>query len=147
MRNVMCRGTLAALGCAVMAGIASPALAQGEVNIYSYREPGLIDPLLKAFTEMTGIKVNVVFASAGLNERLAGEIARVMQGLRRMKLAKVPGVAESLDWAAALAALHADHLDPDVVRATLGCIVKEVEDTKRLEADLAAGRLAELLGS
>jgi MoxR-like ATPase len=83
----------------------------------------------------------------GLNERLAGEIARVMQGLRRMKLAKVPGVAESLDWAAALAALHADHLDPDVVRATLGCIVKEVEDTKRLEADLAAGRLAELLGS
>jgi MoxR-like ATPase len=83
----------------------------------------------------------------GLNQRLAGEIARVMQGLRRMKLAKVPGVAESLDWAAALAALHADHLDPDVVRATLGCIAKEVEDTKRLEADLGAGRLAELLGS
>ena len=53
--------------------LASPALAQGEVNIYSYREPGLIDPLLKAFTEKTGIKVNVVFASAGLNERLAAE--------------------------------------------------------------------------
>jgi MoxR-like ATPase len=83
----------------------------------------------------------------GLNQRLAGEIARVMQGLRRMKLAKVPGVAESLDWAAALAALHADHLDLDVVRATLGCILKEVEDTRRLEGELAAGRLAELLGS
>ena len=51
----------------------SAALAQGEVNIYSYREPGLIDPLLKAFTEKTGIKTNVVFASAGLNERLAAE--------------------------------------------------------------------------
>jgi MoxR-like ATPase len=82
----------------------------------------------------------------GINERLAGEIARMMQGLRRMKLAKVPGVAETLDWAAALAALHADHLDPDVVRATLGCIVKEMEDVKRLEADLAGGRLSELLG-
>ena len=51
----------------------SAALAQGEVNIYSYREPQLIDPLLKAFTDKTGIKTNVVFASAGLNERLAAE--------------------------------------------------------------------------
>ncbi|MGH7268147.1 MAG: AAA family ATPase [Candidatus Rokuibacteriota bacterium] len=82
----------------------------------------------------------------GVNERLAGEVARVMQGLRRMKLAKVPGVAETLDWAAALAALHADHLDPEVVRETLGCILKEVDDVKRLEADLAAGRLSEMLG-
>lgn len=53
--------------------LAGPAAAQGEVNIYSYREPGLIDPLLKAFTAKTGIKTNVVFASAGLNERLAAE--------------------------------------------------------------------------
>jgi len=82
----------------------------------------------------------------GIHERLAGEIARVMQGLRRMKLAKVPGVAESLDWAAALVALHAEHLDPELVRQTLGCVLKEVEDVKRLEADLAAGRFAELLG-
>jgi iron(III) transport system substrate-binding protein len=53
--------------------IAAAAQAQEEVNIYSYREPGLIDPLLKAFTAKTGIKANVVFASAGLNERLAAE--------------------------------------------------------------------------
>jgi MoxR-like ATPase len=81
----------------------------------------------------------------GIEERLAQQIARVMQGLRRMKLAKAPGVAESLDWAAALAALHADHLEPGLVRETLGCVVKEVEDVKRLEADLVAGRLAGLL--
>ncbi len=81
----------------------------------------------------------------GVNERLAGQIARVMQSLRRMKLAKVPGVAETLDWTAALVALHADHLDPELVRETLGCVLKEVEDVKRVEADLAAGRLAELL--
>jgi iron(III) transport system substrate-binding protein len=56
-----------------LAAYAAPASAQGEVNIYSYREPQLIDPLLKAFTTKTGIKTNVVFASAGLNERLAAE--------------------------------------------------------------------------
>jgi MoxR-like ATPase len=83
----------------------------------------------------------------GVNERLAGQIARTMQSLRRMKLAKVPGVAETLDWAAALAALHADHLDAELVRETLGCVLKEVDDIKRLEADLAAGRLSELLES
>jgi MoxR-like ATPase len=83
----------------------------------------------------------------GVNERLAGQIARVMQGLRRMKLSKVPGVAETLDWAAAIAALHADHLDAEPVRETLGCVLKEVDDVKRLEADLAGGRLSELLES
>ena len=81
----------------------------------------------------------------GLNERLAGQIARVMQNLRRRQLQKAPGVAESLDWAAALVALHADHLDAEIVRETLGCVVKEVDDVKRLEADLASGRLSELL--
>ena len=53
--------------------VPSAAAAAESVNIYSYREPGLIDPLLKAFTERTGIKANVVFAQAGLNERLAAE--------------------------------------------------------------------------
>jgi iron(III) transport system substrate-binding protein len=62
-----------AFALAAAMGAATAALAQGEVNIYSYREPGLIDPLLKAFTAKTGIKTNVVFASAGLNERLAAE--------------------------------------------------------------------------
>src|SRR5262245_17183761 len=83
----------------------------------------------------------------GVNERLAGQIARVMQSLRRRQLLKVPGVAETLDWAAALAALHADHLDAELVRETLGCVLKEVDDVKRLEADLASGRLSELLES
>ena len=81
----------------------------------------------------------------GINERLAGQIARVMQNLRRRQLQKVPGVAESLDWASALVALHADHLDAELARETLGCVLKEVDDVKRIEADLAAGRLSELL--
>lgn len=47
--------------------------AAEKVNIYSYRQPQLIDPLLKAFTAKTGIETNVVFAAAGLNERMAAE--------------------------------------------------------------------------
>src|SRR5262245_12939327 len=62
-----------ALALTALAGLAPAALAQGEVNIYSYREPQLIDPPLKAFTDKTGIKANVVYAAAGLNERLAAE--------------------------------------------------------------------------
>ena len=64
--------------CAAVLAVAShasapSAYAEGEVNIYSYREPGLINPLLAAFTKETGIKTNVVFASNGLIERLAAE--------------------------------------------------------------------------
>ena len=45
----------------------------GEVNVYSYRQPYLIDPLFKDFTAKTGIKVNVIFAEKGLIERIAAE--------------------------------------------------------------------------
>lgn len=55
--------------------IALPALS-AEVNVYSYRQPELIDPLTKAFTEKTGIEVNTVFLRKGLQERLAAEADR-----------------------------------------------------------------------
>lgn len=54
-------------------GVSVPAYAAGSVNIYSYREPKLIEPLLQAFTAKTGITTNVVFANTGLIERLATE--------------------------------------------------------------------------
>ncbi len=61
----------AALLCAA---VAAPALAQStEVNVYSYREPGLIQPLLDKFSAQTGIKANVLFAGDGLLERVAAE--------------------------------------------------------------------------
>lgn len=53
--------------------LATAAKADGEVNVYSYRQPFLIDPLLKAFTDKTGIKTNVIFAKKGLVERMAAE--------------------------------------------------------------------------
>jgi MoxR-like ATPase len=80
----------------------------------------------------------------GINERLAEEIARIMQVLRRQRLAKPPGVAESLDWAAALAALHASHLDEALVTETLGCILKDADDIKRFQRELAGRGLPAL---
>lgn len=46
---------------------------EGEVNLYSYRQPFLIEPMLKAFTKESGIKVNVVYAKKGMLERLKAE--------------------------------------------------------------------------
>jgi iron(III) transport system substrate-binding protein len=63
----------AALFATALAGAAAPALAQAEVNIYSYREPGLMQPLLDAFSAETGIKANVLYAGDGLLERVAAE--------------------------------------------------------------------------
>jgi iron(III) transport system substrate-binding protein len=62
-----------ALALATVSFAAAPASADGEVNIYSYRQPFLIQPLLDAFTAETGINTNVVFASNGLGERIAAE--------------------------------------------------------------------------
>ena len=77
----------------------------------------------------------------GLNGRLAREIARFMEALRHVRLSKVPGVAETLDWAQALAALHADHLDETLVTETLGCVLKDAEDIKRFRAEVARSGL------
>ena len=51
----------------------SQASVATEVNIYSHRQPFLIKPFLRAFTEKTGIKTNVVYASKGLVQRLLAE--------------------------------------------------------------------------
>ena len=72
----------------------------------------------------------------GIDARLAREIARFMESLRTVRLGKVPGVAETLDWAQALTALHADHLDPDLVVETLGCVLKDPDDIKRVRREL-----------
>ena len=62
------------LVCAIAA---SPALAQrgevGEVNVYTYREAKLIQPMFDAFTKDTGIKVNIISASSGLEQRIKTE--------------------------------------------------------------------------
>jgi iron(III) transport system substrate-binding protein len=66
------RALLAALAASTV-GLAAPALAQGAVNVYTYREAALIKPLFDAFTADTGIKVNTISAAQGLEQRIASE--------------------------------------------------------------------------
>jgi MoxR-like ATPase len=68
----------------------------------------------------------------GINDRLARQIGAFMQMVRGVNLDKVPGIAETLDWSAALLALHRDHLDPAAVEETLGCLCKDQEDLTRV---------------
>src|SRR5438445_12987115 len=72
MINFRATAATAALLCLTAFG-ASPASADGEVNVYTYRETKLIQPLFDAFTKDTGIKVNVVSASSGLEQRMKAE--------------------------------------------------------------------------
>jgi MoxR-like ATPase len=77
----------------------------------------------------------------GVNEMLARQISQFMETLRTIRLAKVPGVAETLDWAQALSSLHADHLDEELIAETLGCVLKDADDVKRFKRELGAGGL------
>jgi MoxR-like ATPase len=81
----------------------------------------------------------------GINARLAREVARFMEVLRRVRLTKVPGVAETLDWAQALVSLHADYLDEELVQETLGCVLKDADDIKRFRAEVAKAGLSPFL--
>src|ERR1039457_729950 len=65
-------------------------------------------------------------------ESLAGQICRFMEAVREIELDKRPGVAETLDWSNALSELNGASLTPEVVRSTLGCIVKSKRDIERV---------------
>ncbi|MDH2925194.1 iron(III) transport system substrate-binding protein [Nicoletella semolina] len=64
---------LSAVALAVSAFASTSAFAANEVNVYSYRQPYLIEPMLKEFEKATGIKVNVTFADKGLVDRVKQE--------------------------------------------------------------------------
>ncbi|MFZ1885250.1 MAG: MoxR family ATPase [Rhodoplanes sp.] len=69
----------------------------------------------------------------GVGARLSAEIVHVVQALRRQDLFKAPGVAETLDWAAALVELDAVALDPAMVSDTLGVLLKYQDDIARIQ--------------
>jgi MoxR-like ATPase len=72
-----------------------------------------------------------------IDERLARQIARFVEFLREQPFQKVPGVAESLDWALALTRLHHDALDERTLERTLGCVLKVQEDWELLRSQRA----------
>ena len=67
------RAALMGGAVAISAASTGAAVQADEVNIYTTREPGLIQPLLDAYTEKTGVKVNTVFLKDGMPERAASE--------------------------------------------------------------------------
>ena len=67
---------------------------------------------------------------------LTKQICNFMLLIRKQKLEKIPGIAETIDWAKSLVALHQDHLDPVMVEATLGIIIKDRDDVEHIRKSL-----------
>jgi MoxR-like ATPase len=79
----------------------------------------------------------------GVPEALARHVAAAVESMRELDLYKPPGVAESIDWAQALATLGATQLDERVVDVTLGTILKYREDQDRVRDHGLAGLVAD----
>ena len=73
----------------------------------------------------------------GISKKLSAEVVAFVQALRAQDLFKSPGVAESLDWAAALTELDVVALDPATVSDTLGVLLKYQDDIARIEGTKA----------
>jgi MoxR-like ATPase len=73
----------------------------------------------------------------GVSERLAAQVVDFVQAARRQELTKNPGVAEVLDWVAALEHLGVTELNREAVQATLGIILKYQDDVDKLRGPLA----------
>ena len=84
--------------------------------------------------EVSIVEARVPEAAAGL----ARQVALLVSGLREMDLYKLPGVAETLDWARSLSALGARSVDAGLVEATLGAALKYQEDLERAREAIPA---------
>jgi MoxR-like ATPase len=73
-----------------------------------------------------------------LDERLRGQVARFVGGLRKLELQKAPSIAETLDWARGLVALGVRELDASSVRQTLALVLKQEEDLRRVESKVTS---------
>jgi iron(III) transport system substrate-binding protein len=93
----------------------------GEVNVYSYRQPYLIDPLFKDFAAKTGIKINVIFAEKGLIERIAAEGRNspadllLTVGVGNLMQAKDAGVGQPIHSEVLAAAIPPAYRDTDAI--------------------------------
>ena len=100
-----------------LTGAALPALSQ-EVNVYSHRQPELIQPLIDAFTAQSGITVNIAFVDKGMVERLVAEGNRTPADLvltvdiARLSEVVNAGVTQPVDSAVLQANIPAQYRDP-----------------------------------
>ena len=140
----------AGAGFAFAALFATSALADGTVNVYTYRQPELIQPVLDAFTAETGIKTEVLFLDKGLEERVAAEGANspadviMTVDIARLTAAKEKGITQPLVDDTVNKLLPAEYRDPEghwfgvTKRARVVYASKDrVKDTAITYADLA----------
>ena len=71
-------------------------------------------------------------------ETLRNQLVAFVQNLRGLDLKKLPAVSETIDWARTLLLMHADRLDPDLVRTTLNVILKFQDDVERVDTEVNA---------
>ena len=108
---------LALAAAALGAAWAAPAAA--EVNVYTYRQPFLLEPIIDAFTEETGIEVNTVFAKEGLVERLEAEGANspadlmIVVDVGNLVAAEEAGVTQAVDSDVLETRIPAEDRDPE----------------------------------
>ena len=104
---------------ALMLSTALPAMAEGVVNIYSYRQPELIAPLTEAFTEETGIEVNVAYLEKGMVERLQAEGDRspadmvLTVDISRLSAVVEAGLTQPVETETLTTNVPAQYRDPD----------------------------------
>jgi MoxR-like ATPase len=72
-----------------------------------------------------------------INQDLAKQICETMKFFRAMRLSKTPGIAETLDWAMALSAMHIEHLDKQIVQDSLGIVLKDWQDIRTAQDSLS----------
>ena len=83
----------------------------------------------------------------GISERLAEQVVTFIQSVRQQELYKLPGVAETLDWAEALGHLQRQALDTEVVNATLGLILKYQDDVDKIRGAVAQALVEEAVAA
>lgn len=137
------RAGLAALSIAAGASLLPfQAQAEGTVNVYTYRQPFLIEPLLEAFTEKTGIETEVLFLDKGLEDRIAAEGENspadviLTVDIGRLVNAKEKGVTQPVDNAVINENIPAQYRDPEghwIGLTTRGRVVYASKD--RVEQD------------
>ncbi len=79
----------------------------------------------------------------GVDEALSRQIVAFVQGLRKLDLYKLPGIAETIEWSRALLELDAMVLDPELVQHTLGVLLKYQDDIQRVQGSEAARLIEE----
>jgi iron(III) transport system substrate-binding protein len=111
--------TTPSLALVAMLAAAGPALAADELNVYTYRESKLIQPLFDAFSKDTGIKVNVVSASSGLEQRIKAEGANspadvlLTVDIGRLEEAVAQGITQPIKSSALESIVPMQYRDPE----------------------------------